>query len=138
MPRVGPSSNISTPPTAGPTSTPRLRAVAFRRTALCRVSLGTMSCSSIWLEVCHSTPAQPCSTSNSMACHICSVSVRKNMPQPSEAVMNSAIPIWIRRRGSKRSDRAPAGTANSRNGSQCDTTAKPPSAGEWNFCQHIQ
>ena len=29
-------------------------------------------------------------------------------------------------------------TENSRNGSQCDTIAKPPSAGEWNFWNTIQ
>ncbi len=52
--------------------------------------------------------------------------------------MNSTMPIWISRRGSKRSPSAPAATENSRYGNQCEMTAKPPSAGEWNFCHMTQ
>jgi hypothetical protein len=52
--------------------------------------------------------------------------------------MNSAMPIWMIRRGSKRSASAPEATENIRNGSQCDTMAKPASAGEWNFWYTIQ
>ena len=48
-------------------------------------------------------------------------------------MMKSSAPAWMMRRESKRSLRAPTGTENARNGSQCETTAKPPSAGEWNF-----
>ncbi len=44
--------------------------------------------------------------------------------------MNRVMPIWMIRRGSKRSASAPAATENSRNGSQCDTMAKPAKAGE--------
>ena len=47
--------------------------------------------------------------------------------------MNSTIAIWISRRGLTRSASAPEKNANSRNGSQCVTTAMPPSSGEWNF-----
>ena len=36
-------------------------------------------------------------------------------------MMNSAMPHWMMRRGSKRSASAPAATENSRNGSQCET-----------------
>ena len=52
--------------------------------------------------------------------------------------MNSAMPHWMRRRGSKRSASAPATTENNRNGSQWDTTAKPARAGDWNFWNTIQ
>ena len=52
--------------------------------------------------------------------------------------MNNSMPTWINRRGSKRSARAPEYTENSRNGSQCESTANPPSAGEWNFSNMIQ
>jgi len=69
-------------------------------------------------------------TSSAIACHICNVSVRKSSPQPSEAIMNNAMPSWMMRRGSKRSARAPDHTEKKRNGSQCDRIAKPPSAGE--------
>ena len=68
-----------------------------------------------------------------MACQVSSVSVKKNQPQPSEAAMNMPMPIWIRRRGSKRSASAPDSTEKNRNGSQCETTAKPARAGELNF-----
>ena len=44
--------------------------------------------------------------------------------------MNSSMPSWMMRRGSKRSASAPEYTEKKRNGSQCDSTAKPPSAGE--------
>ena len=52
--------------------------------------------------------------------------------------MNSAMPAWMMRRGSARSLSAPTGTEKNRNGSQCDSTAKPPSAGEWNFWYSTQ
>ena len=52
--------------------------------------------------------------------------------------MNSTMPTWMMRRGSKRSASAPDQTENNRNGSQCEITAKPPSAGEWNFWNIIQ
>jgi hypothetical protein len=42
------------------------------------------------------------------------------------------------RRGSKRSASAPLATENTRNGNQCETTAKPANAGEWNFWNSIQ
>ena len=48
------------------------------------------------------------------------------------------MPSWISRRGSTRSASAPTGTEKNRNGSQCDTTANPPSAGEWNFWNTTQ
>ena len=85
-----------------------------------------------------STPAQPCSTSSTIACHICSVSVTKKYPQPSETSMKSS---------GARLDQPPRveaivqradGTEKSRYGSQCETTAKPPSAGEWNFWNATQ
>ena len=44
--------------------------------------------------------------------------------------MKSTAPHWMSRRESNRSFREPTETEKSRNGSQCDTTAKPPSAGE--------
>jgi len=77
-------------------------------------------------------------TSSAAACHISSLPVRNNTPQPREAVMNRAMPIWIKRRGSKRSASAPESTEKKRNGSQCDSIANPPSAGEWNFWKMIQ
>ncbi len=52
--------------------------------------------------------------------------------------MNSAMPHWMTRRGSKRSASAPDATENIRNGNQCETTAKPPKAGEWNFWNTTQ
>ena len=54
----------------------------------------------------------------------------EKIAQPSDAMMNSPIPHWMMRRGSNRSARAPAATEKARNGSQCDSTAKPASAGE--------
>jgi hypothetical protein len=51
--------------------------VALSRTALARSAGPAMSYSSIWLGVCHSTPAQPWITSSTMACHISRVSVMK-------------------------------------------------------------
>src|SRR5438034_11337046 len=45
-----------------------------------------------------------------------------------QLAMNSSMPGWMMRRGSKRSARAPECTAEKRNGSPCDRTAKPPSA----------
>ena len=71
--------------------------------------------------------------SSTIACQISSVSVRMNQPQPSETAMNRPCENWISLRGSKRSARAPDSTENSRKGSQCETTANPPSAGELNF-----
>src|SRR5438132_8199604 len=41
------------------------------------------------------------------------------------------------RRGSKRSASTPACRENNRNGSQCEITAYPPRAGEWNFSNII-
>ena len=52
--------------------------------------------------------------------------------------MKSSIPHWMIRRGSNRSASEPTATENSRNGSQCDSTAKPASAGEWNFWNTTQ
>ena len=52
--------------------------------------------------------------------------------------MKSSIPHWMMRRGSNRSASEPTATENSRNGSQCDSTAKPASAGEWNFWNTTQ
>ena len=52
--------------------------------------------------------------------------------------MNSTMPAWMMRRGSNRSASAPAATEKIRNGSQCDSTAKPASAGEWNFWNTTQ
>ncbi len=52
--------------------------------------------------------------------------------------MNKAMPIWMMRRGSKRSASAPESTEKKRNGSQCESIANPPSAGEWNFWKMIQ
>ena len=52
--------------------------------------------------------------------------------------MKKSIPIWMMRRGSKRSASAPDHTERNRKGSQCESTAKPPSAGEWNFWNMIQ
>ena len=52
--------------------------------------------------------------------------------------MKSTIPAWMRRRESNRSLSAPTGTENIRKGSQWDTTAKPPSAAEWNFWKATQ
>ncbi len=52
--------------------------------------------------------------------------------------MKSSMPTWMMRRGSKRSASAPEYTENSRNGSQCESTAKPASAGDWNFWNIIQ
>ena len=77
-------------------------------------------------------------TSSAAACHISSVSVRNSTPQPSEEIMNRAMPIWMMRRVSKRSARAPDSTEKKRNGSQCESIANPPSAGEWNFWNMIQ
>jgi hypothetical protein len=62
----------------------------------------------------------------------------KKMPHPADATMNSSIPHWMMRRGSNRSASPPTATENSRNGSQCDSTAKPASAGEWNFWNTTQ
>ncbi len=62
----------------------------------------------------------------------------KKNPHPADATMNSSIPHWMMRRGSNRSASAPTATENSRNGSQCDSTAKPASAGEWNFWNTTQ
>ncbi len=72
------------------------------------------------------------------ACHICSASVRNSTPQPIDTAMNTAMPSWMMRRGSWRSARPPDQRAKSRNGTQCEMTAKPASAGEWNFCHIIQ
>ena len=52
--------------------------------------------------------------------------------------MKHTMPSWMMRRGSKRSASAPVYTENSRNGTQCEITAKPPSACEWNFSNIIQ
>ena len=35
-------------------------------------------------------------------------------------------------------ERAASASENTRNGNQCDTTAKPANAGEWNFWNSIQ
>ena len=48
------------------------------------------------------------------------------------------MPIWMRRRGSKRSASAPDQIEKKRNGTQCEMTAKPASAGDWNFWNMIQ
>jgi hypothetical protein len=77
-------------------------------------------------------------TSSSIACHICSVSVMKKIPHPADATIKSSIPHWMMQRGSNRSASEPTATENSRNGSQCDSTAKPASAGEWNFWNTTQ
>lgn len=92
--------------------------MAFRRTALGSSAGPTMSCNSIWLDVCHSTPAQPCSTSSSMAPPMLRLSVTKKYPQPSDAVMNSAMPAWMMRRASNRSFSAPTPTEKARKGNQ--------------------
>src|ERR1700753_2194332 len=47
--------------------------------------------------------------------------------------MNSAMPIWMIRRESNRSLSEPTHTEPSRYGTQCETTAKPPSACECSF-----
>ena len=52
--------------------------------------------------------------------------------------MNIATPVWMRRRESSRSFSAPTGTEKSKYGSQWETTAKPPSEGEWNFWKETQ
>ena len=52
--------------------------------------------------------------------------------------MNMSIAIWITRRESNRSARAPKYTEKKRNGSQWVSTATPPSAGEWNFSNMTQ
>ena len=49
----------------------------------------------------------------------------------SEHSMKSTMPIWMMRRGSKRSESAPTHTPNTRNGTQWEMTANPPSAGEY-------
>src|SRR6266571_595259 len=103
MPCAGPKASKKLPPTAGPNRRPSQRDVAFRRTALCNCAVPTIS----WISSCeagvHKTPANPWITSSAAACHISSVSVRKSTPQPSEAAMKKSIPIWMMRRGSKRS-----------------------------------
>ena len=52
--------------------------------------------------------------------------------------MNSPMPIWMMRRGSNRSASAPDQKENSRNGSQWEMIANPPSAGDWNSSNRIQ
>ena len=52
--------------------------------------------------------------------------------------MKQPMPIWITRRGSKRSASDPDHTDRNRNGSQCDSMAKPAKAGERNFSNMIQ
>ena len=112
--------------------------MADRRTALWRFAVPTMSWIRSCAEGCQNTPANPCMTRRAAACHICSVPVRNSTPQPSEAATNKAMPIWMMRRGSKRSASAPDSTEKKRNGSQCESIANPPSAGEWNFWKMIQ
>jgi hypothetical protein len=48
------------------------------------------------------------------------------------------MPCWMMRRGSKRLASTPTGIENSRNGTQCEITAKPANPGEWNFWNNIQ
>ncbi len=90
-----------------------------------------------WTSSCEAgaqnTPAMPWIVSSTTACQTWSVSVRNSTPQPSEHSMNSSMPNWMIRRESKRSVSAPDQIENNRNGSQCEITAKPASAGEWNF-----
>jgi hypothetical protein len=57
----------------------------------------------------------------------------KNMtPQLTDTAMYINMPSWMSLLMSKRSAKPPLTPARSRNGTQCDTTANPPSAGEWN------
>ena len=68
--------------------------------------------------------------SSSIAPQRLTESVANMIPQLMETPMNSSIPIWISLRISKRSARAPVKPAKKRYGTQCEMTAKPPSAGE--------
>ena len=52
--------------------------------------------------------------------------------------MKSSMPSWITRRGSWRSASPPDQIEKSRNGTQCEITANPASAGEANFWYMIQ
>ncbi|MND04717.1 hypothetical protein D3C83_251170 [compost metagenome] len=52
--------------------------------------------------------------------------------------MKHSMPSWMMRRGSKRSASTPEYTENSRKGTQCEITAKPPSSGDWNFWKITQ
>jgi len=100
------------------------------RIALDSFDPSTMS----WISTCpggpQNTPAQPWIRRRTAACHICKLSVRMSTAHATEQNMNSAIPICTRRRGSTRSASAPERVEKNRKGSQCDKTAKPPSAGE--------
>ena len=59
-------------------------------------------------------------------------------PQLSETPMNTSMPTWIMRRTLTRSAMTPATPESSRNGTQWAMTAKPASAGEWNFWNSTQ
>ena len=98
MPSEGPKASSITPPTAGPPSSPSVRAIAISRTALCRLSRPAMS----WMSICdagaQNTPAMPWIVNSTTACQTCSVSVTNSTPQPSEHSMNSSMPNWMMRR----------------------------------------
>ena len=81
MPAVGPRPSSSADPTTGPNRMPRLRKVAFRRTALGRSAVPTKSCSISCSPGVHSEPAMPCSTSSTQASQTCSEPVRNRTPQ---------------------------------------------------------
>ncbi len=65
-----------------------------------------------------------------MAFHKATESVRNIAPQPTETENSMSVPIWINRRTSNRSASAPLKAAKKRNGTQCEITANPASAGE--------
>ena len=65
-----------------------------------------------------------------------SVFVKNMMPQLTDTPMYISIPTWMSLRMSKRSANPPLTPASSRKGIQCDMTANPPSAGEWNSIEH--
>src|SRR5215470_11114822 len=97
-----------------------------------------MSWISTWLGGPQNTPAQPWIRRSTAACHICKESVKNRSDHATEQNMNRHMPICTRRRGSNLSARAPDKVENNRKGSQCDSMAKPPSVGEWNFWNAIQ
>ena len=73
-----------------------------------------------------------------MACHICKrvgdeeiAPAQRSDDEQRHAALDDAARIETV------GQRAGA-TENNRNGSQCETTAKPPSAGEWNFWNTTQ
>jgi hypothetical protein len=128
---------MSAPPTAGPSSIAKWRLMAFRRIALGK--FGTDDVVNDQLDRRRGEhPRQAVDHEQHGRVPARIVPVRKRIAQASEASISTPLAIWMSRRQSKRSARAPAYTEKSKYGTQWLTTANPASVGEWKASKMTQ